>query len=82
LHLARLEAGLTDLEAAGQAALRVDLADQGPLAALGSQERQSRGDRGLADTPLAGDEQQASVEEVGQDPNPMRRSESGVPIST
>jgi hypothetical protein len=82
LHLARLEAGLTDLEAASQAALRVDLADEGPLAPLGGQERQSRGDGRLADTSLAGDEQQASVEEVGQDPNPMRRSESGVPIST
>ena len=63
-HLALLERRGTDLEEVGQVALGVDLADEGALAVLRSEERERRRDGGLADASLAGDEEELAVEQV------------------
>ena len=51
------------LEVGGHVALGVDLAHQGAPAVLGGVQRQRGGHRGLADAALAGDEEEAPVEE-------------------
>jgi hypothetical protein len=63
--LALAELGGGGLEGAGQVSLGVDLAQQRALPPRGRQRSQGRGDRRLADTALAGDEQQPAVEQVG-----------------
>jgi hypothetical protein len=93
LDLSRLEADRRRLEDLGQIALGVDLAGQDPLAPLGRQQGEGRGHRGLARSPLAGDEEQPALEEVvphrrplpsavQRALNPTRRSPVSLPIST
>ena len=64
LDLAGLEGGGPGLEEVGQVALGVDLADQGALALLRGQQGERRRDGRLADTALAGDEDQLAVEQI------------------
>ena len=63
--LARAEGGGAGLVEVGQVALGVDLADQRALAPGRREQPEAGRDGRLADAPLAGDEQQSSVEEVG-----------------
>ena len=83
------EARRPGLERPGQVALGVHLAQQRALAAEAAS-APSGGDRRLADTALAGDEQEPAVEQAdgmvgrrggGQPPKPMRRPFSLEPIS-
>ena len=64
VHLHRVEADRLVLEQVGEVALGVDLDEEDLLALLGRDHRGGRGDRALADAALAGDEEQAPVEEV------------------
>ena len=66
VDLTWLEADRRMLEERGQVALAVDLDEQHPLAALGRQECRRRGDGALPDAALAGEEQQAAVEQAGR----------------
>jgi hypothetical protein len=65
LDLAGIERGRPGLVEVGQVALGVDLAHERALAARRGEQPEAGRDGGLADAPLAGDEQQPSVEEVG-----------------
>ena len=93
VELARLERQRRGVERRGERALGVHLAHERALAGPGGQVGERGGDGRLADAALAGDEQQAAVEErppsrgTGsrrrrQPPKPMRRSPSFVPSST
>jgi hypothetical protein len=63
-HAAGLPAQRLALEEVAEVALGVDLADKDPLALLAREEGEGGSDRRLADTALAGDEQDAAVEQV------------------
>ncbi len=93
-ELPRREGQRTRFEDIAQRALGVDLHEQGPLTPLRRQQAERGRHAGLADAPLAGDEQQSSLEQLepgGADhgsrrrsqpaPKPIRRSLSGLPIS-
>jgi hypothetical protein len=56
-------AGRRGAQQGGHPLLGVHLADQHPLPGAGRQHRQGGGDRGLAHAALAGDDDQAAVEE-------------------
>ncbi|HET7484211.1 MAG TPA: hypothetical protein VFJ64_02420 [Solirubrobacterales bacterium] len=60
-----MEADLGVVEDARGVLLRGDLADDRPLAFGGGAQPQRDRDRGLADAPLAGDEDQSLVEKIG-----------------
>ncbi len=66
MHLTGLEADRGVLEQRGQVVLGVDLDQQDALALLGREQRGRRGDGALADTALAGEEQQPAVEQCGR----------------
>ena len=66
VHLAGLEADRRVLEQRGEVALGVDLDEQDALAVLGREQRGRRGDGALADAALAGEEEQAAVEQIGR----------------
>jgi hypothetical protein len=59
------EVRVLPVEGAGDPVLVGDLGDDGPAALAGGHHAQRRGDRGLADAPLSGHEDQALVEEGG-----------------
>ena len=91
VDLARLERQRRGVERGGERALGVHLAHQRALAGAGAEVGERGGDRRLADAALAGDEQQAAIEQIAghgerpgrdQPPKPMRRSPSLVPTST
>ncbi len=73
LDLAGLPGGGRGGEEVGQVALGVELTDEGRLAPAGGHQGQGRGDGGLADTTLAGDEDQLAVEQIDRRGHQVRR---------
>ena len=69
---------------AARRALGVHLAHERALAGAGAEVGERGGHGGLADAALAGDEQQAAIEQIAlqdQPPKPIRRSPSLAPSS-
>jgi hypothetical protein len=89
MHRAGRERERAGLERGSEGSLGVDLAGEDGLAGRGGVDGQGGSDRGLADTPLAGDEEQPVLDEwaaaaarLDQPPKPMCRSPSARPTST